>query len=240
MQALPTCITFTVSGIQRNHLAADLGAARRSDPRGPTVRRFGFAELGAAPTLWKCAKESCFNWHNETLNIYTHLLPGLLCFTLAILTRGAWTRGMVSPRDADILLTATLSVGTCYLASALYHIFKDYSQKAHDIMNTIDGIGISIHTFGCNLLTIHCELGGEEAIRAEGGARHYTYLIATWMNLLATGLVFVAGTVQIVRLNFAGSSAMSAQGESMRVAMLRTVVIGTLVFLGTGTALCLS
>lgn len=82
--------------------------------------------------------------HNETVNIYTHLVPGLLS-----LPCGYWLYRELQPRyetasDYDILAFACFFLGAafCLGMSATYHTISNHSPTVARVGNALDYIGI--------------------------------------------------------------------------------------------------
>lgn len=82
--------------------------------------------------------------HNETVNIYTHLLPSLIS-----LPAGYQLYRVLAPRyhtasTADIIVFACFFVGAafCLGMSATYHTISNHSSKVARIGNALDYVGI--------------------------------------------------------------------------------------------------
>lgn len=82
--------------------------------------------------------------HNETVNIYTHLLPALIAAPAAY-----WLYHLLSPRyqaaaDSDIVAFACFFAGAafCLGMSATYHTISNHSPVVARIGNALDYIGI--------------------------------------------------------------------------------------------------
>ncbi|KAE8146538.1 hemolysin-III related-domain-containing protein [Aspergillus avenaceus] len=82
--------------------------------------------------------------HNETVNIYTHLLPSLLAFPAAV-----WLHRAIAPRyetatEADLLTFGCFFAGAafCLGMSATYHTISNHSPSVARIGNALDYVGI--------------------------------------------------------------------------------------------------
>ena len=94
---------------------------------------------------------SCFYVHNETGNIYSHLLAALWMMVLpAILYPRANERYPDANKD-DWTVFGLFFVGgiLCYSFSVAYHVFTNHSQKVHNLCLRLDLFGITTVTAGC-------------------------------------------------------------------------------------------
>ena len=102
---------------------------------------FIYSSYRSAPSVLQSVM-SIFQWHTETLNVWSHFLP-LLVFAY-YLARG--------PRDAsglalmDMRFYAVHCIGCCamFAASTAYHLFQSVSQSAHDLLLRFDFAGIGV------------------------------------------------------------------------------------------------
>jgi len=97
-------------------------------------------------SLKKCIL-SIFKYHNETLNIWTHLLGFLLFFILAVVTPAAMF-DHPSVWDVFIFSIFTLSAQIQMLGSAIFHIFHCYSERWYSWLAKLDYCGITIMIVG--------------------------------------------------------------------------------------------
>jgi len=89
--------------------------------------------------------KSLFYLHNESMNIYTHLIPAL-----AILLPLIWTGDYAfvsrypnaSFHDRLIFFIYTCGVLACFLSSSIYHLFMGHSKAAHDTCLKVDFMGV--------------------------------------------------------------------------------------------------
>lgn len=92
----------------------------------------------------RCLLSLFHPFHNETLNIWTHLLgiPLFLCTGLYL-----WTSLSVryhSPSHYDVLAFGCFFAGlvVCLASSTLFHTFSSHSKHAHDRFLLLDFLGI--------------------------------------------------------------------------------------------------
>ena len=99
--------------------------------------------------------KTCFeSWtyiHNETANIYSHLLPSLLA---AVVCQGLlykafpWYYPRATTRDYMVVAFHLGSASICFGLSALYHTLKNRSADSLNLWSRIDYIGITILILG--------------------------------------------------------------------------------------------
>ena len=109
-----------------------------------------FIRSGYRPVFystWKCI-QSLLYLHNETLNIYTHLIPALTVWTLpSYLTAKLDTNyPYASKADHFILLHNVLAATITFALSASYHTVMCHSPKVSTLCLRIDYIGILLLT----------------------------------------------------------------------------------------------
>jgi len=100
----------------------------------------------SAQSLPQCLR-SVFSFHNETLNIWTHLLG--FVFFLSILLWDFWAPPIPSRitwQDFAVILIIIGCYQICMIMSAVFHTFTSHSQDAHELCLQMDlaGIGASI------------------------------------------------------------------------------------------------
>ncbi|CZT53056.1 related to adiponectin receptor protein 1 [Rhynchosporium secalis] len=95
--------------------------------------------------------------HNETVNIYTHLIgmiaTAVLCFVAFSIGRSRYSKSDYS----DLLAVGTFftSVILCLGTSALYHTLSNPSLKVNDICNKLDLLGIVLLIWGSMVSIIY-------------------------------------------------------------------------------------
>jgi len=87
--------------------------------------------------------------HNESVNIYTHLIPGLLLLSLLFFT-GDYIFIIKYPKasfnDRIIFISFLSGATICFIISSIYHTFMSHSKLAHDYCLKFDFVGILILT----------------------------------------------------------------------------------------------
>jgi adiponectin receptor len=101
-------------------------------------------------SYWECIKSMGYI-HNESGNIYTHLLAAIW---MAIL--GFWWTAYAKERypatnfdDTLVFFLFFLGGIVCYLFSATYHVLSNHSHGTHIFCLKLDFLGISTVTAGC-------------------------------------------------------------------------------------------
>jgi len=94
-----------------------------------------------------CLK-SLFLWHNETVNIWTHLIGVLVfaAFSLFTITSSiyrVWNGSRIYFADVCIMLVYECLAINCFLSSTLYHTFNCHSRKTWQVCYKCDLSGIS-------------------------------------------------------------------------------------------------
>lgn len=87
---------------------------------------------------------SIFSLHNETANIYSHLIPSIITILAQIvLWGGFWhTFPEATYRDYSIFAFQLLTATTCFTLSAGYHSMLNHSEHGADLWTRIDYCGI--------------------------------------------------------------------------------------------------
>lgn len=73
--------------------------------------------------------------HNETVNIYSHLLPGVFSLSLMLMFISS-----VTPPE----IIFTIGCFMCLTLSAVFHLFKSHSQTISILGNKLDYLGICV------------------------------------------------------------------------------------------------
>ena len=94
---------------------------------------------------------SCFYIHNETGNIYSHLLAMLWMVVLPIAFYPYAKEHYPSASGDDWTVFGLYFLGgaLCFGLSIAYHAFSDHSHRVHDAYHRLDLLGISTVTAGC-------------------------------------------------------------------------------------------
>lgn len=88
--------------------------------------------------------------HNETANIWTHLL-GSLHFILTLYTFLALSPTTTRTANLAAVALFQLCVVVCFTLSTIYHIFSDHSQSMHRFGNELDHLGIVFVMWGTGI-----------------------------------------------------------------------------------------
>lgn len=94
---------------------------------------------------------SCFYVHNETGNIYSHLLATLWMIGLPIFYY-SYAKSHYSGADTDdwiVFGLFFLGGALCFGLSTGYHVLSNHSHAVHDVYHRLDLLGISTVTAGC-------------------------------------------------------------------------------------------
>ncbi|XP_020774180.1 membrane progestin receptor beta [Boleophthalmus pectinirostris] len=98
---------------------------------------------------WYCYLFSLFQKHNETLNVWSHLLA------VPILLLRWWSHfgALGNPLDISVLPLCLFiaSVLICYSCSSVAHMFQSHSERAHYCVFFMDYIGVAVYQYGCAL-----------------------------------------------------------------------------------------
>lgn len=95
---------------------------------------------------YKRSFQSILQWHNESVNIWSHLIPGSLslpgAFLLCSVLRPRYERASV----ADVYAMGCFFIGAalCLGMSAIYHTLCDHSPNVAKFWNQLDYVGIAV------------------------------------------------------------------------------------------------
>jgi adiponectin receptor len=112
-----------------------------------------YIQSGFRPTsnsYWKSFQSCCYV-HNETGNIYSHLLATLWMIALPIWLY-PYAKENYPEADADdwiVLGLFFLGGASCFALSTIYHILANHSHTTHDFCHQLDFLGIIVVTAGC-------------------------------------------------------------------------------------------
>ncbi|XP_076612568.1 membrane progestin receptor beta [Chaetodon auriga] len=98
---------------------------------------------------WRCYLLSLFQRHNESLNVWTHLLAG----PVLLLRWWANVGALGYTWDAASLpLSAFLASCLTYLFfSVAAHLFQSHSENTHYFLFFMDYVGVAVYQYGCSL-----------------------------------------------------------------------------------------
>ncbi|XP_063336879.1 membrane progestin receptor beta-like isoform X1 [Pelmatolapia mariae] len=132
----------------------------------PPLFRERFILTGYRPTgmSWRCYALSLFQIHNETLNVWSHLLAAafvVLRFMVFAIMRGGGILGfrLQGPEGEGFSVDASslplvlyvLSAVTYLSCSAAAHLLQSHSEQAHYSLFFLDYVGVAVYQYGCAL-----------------------------------------------------------------------------------------
>ncbi|XP_069031297.1 membrane progestin receptor beta-like [Embiotoca jacksoni] len=132
----------------------------------PPLFRERFIASGYRPVglPWRCYALSLLQVHNETFNVWSHLLAAvgvLLRFTIFAFFRGGGVLGFrlqgpegqgFSVDVASLPLVLYVSSAITYLSfSAAAHLLQSRSEQAHYSLFFLDYVGVAVYQYGCAL-----------------------------------------------------------------------------------------
>jgi adiponectin receptor len=107
---------------------------------------------------YKACIGSIFRLHNQTTNIWTHLLGAFLFKYISV---NEFPDYIKSSEDSLILWIVYSGVILSFYGSTIFHIFLCHSEKTASFVAKIDYCGISIHIFanliGLSYFTFYCD-----------------------------------------------------------------------------------
>ena len=105
-----------------------------------------------APTSVWNSFLSVFKWHNETLNIHTHLWPGLIFLRMLIHLPYSDVYQEASSEVRFVMIFGIASSVYCLFASTFFHIVLNVSETWLRISHKLDIIGIVVVCLGQQFL----------------------------------------------------------------------------------------
>lgn len=117
----------------------------------PSLFREPYILSGYRPVRqnWRCYLLSLFQWHNESLNVWIHLLaaPALLLRWWA--NASCWE---FTADAASLPLRLFLVSSLTYLSlSVTAHLLQSRSEHAHYFFFFMDYVGVAVYQYGCSL-----------------------------------------------------------------------------------------
>ena len=95
-----------------------------------------------APASFAGCVRSAFEWHNETLNIHTHLWPGLYVLYRLLTIRDETLYLNASDDARFCILSGLFGSAALFLASAVAHTFCILNQRVFQVCWTLDFMSI--------------------------------------------------------------------------------------------------
>ncbi|XP_008287775.1 membrane progestin receptor beta [Stegastes partitus] len=157
LQRLST-LTLSVKHLGRFPRLSDLIPSSLPSP-SPTVTVSQVPSLFREPYIlsgyrpirqdWRCYLFSIFQRHNESLNVWTHLLAG----PVLLLRWWANVSALGFTLDAAFLpLCLFLVSALSYLClSVAAHLLQSHSEHAHYFFFFLDYVGVAVYQYGCSL-----------------------------------------------------------------------------------------
>lgn len=187
-----SCI-FAVLAISEMNVLAELQNCLRDKWRGPSdtlhftkvpkVLREPAIFTGYRPVnrSWNYYLLSLFRIHNETFNIWSHLV-GIITIFLVLLnlsdTYGSTTNKHLWP---------VMTFGTCAIITSLLstvaHLFHSKSANVHYTMFLLDYIGVTFYSYGSGVLSMYA---CSTKAFYEAWSQHYlpTLVVACWFSYI--------------------------------------------------------
>nr|XP_046254105.1 membrane progestin receptor beta-like [Scatophagus argus] len=132
----------------------------------PPLFRERFILSGYRPVghTWRCYVLSLFQMHNETVNVWSHLLAAV-CVLMRFLTftvlqgggilgfrlRGPEGQGFSVDVSSLPLVLYVFSAITYLSCSAAAHLLQSHSEQAHYSLFFLDYVGVAVYQYGCAL-----------------------------------------------------------------------------------------
>ncbi|KAJ0027019.1 hypothetical protein NQD34_018019 [Periophthalmus magnuspinnatus] len=98
---------------------------------------------------WYCYLLSLFQKHNESLNVWSHLLAA----PLLLLRWWSHFGNLGYHLDISVLPLCLFIVSAliCYFCSSVAHLFQSHSEHAHYYVFFMDYVGVAVYQYGCAL-----------------------------------------------------------------------------------------
>ncbi|XP_077591673.1 membrane progestin receptor beta [Stigmatopora nigra] len=117
----------------------------------PSLFREPYIFSGYRPVYqkWHCYLLSLFQRHNESLNVWTHLLAAFVLLHRWWADTG--TVGYTSTLASLPLWLFFVSSLMYLFLSAAAHLFQSHSEHAHYFLFFMDYVGVAVYQYGCSL-----------------------------------------------------------------------------------------
>ncbi|KAF2027976.1 Hly-III related protein, partial [Setomelanomma holmii] len=111
--------------------------------------------------------KSILRVHNETVNIWSHVLGALAFLTAAgtLYSMPYPSRPCTQKADVLAIFIYFASVIACFVFSFIYHIFLDHSEQTRKITCRFDYLGIIVPLWGTTVASTHFGLVCEPALQ---------------------------------------------------------------------------
>lgn len=135
----------------------------------PWMRDNEYLQTGyrKASYSYRLSLSSIKSIHNETVNIWSHLL-GALAFVYSLLHLHASLQTILplsTWTDLAAISIYYLGVINCFLLSATYHLFSNHSHAVHTIGNQLDHLGIVLVIYGSTFPALYFEFYCQPTLR---------------------------------------------------------------------------
>jgi len=127
---------------------------KQQDARHYTVSPYILTGYRDSDSFSSCCK-SVFAIHNETGNIWTHLIASLVYLYFLIY---CWSTNFFHGEELSnkiIFTLGILSAVICYTFSSVYHTFKSLSMDSYKLLLSLDYAGIILVITGSTSSSIH-------------------------------------------------------------------------------------
>ncbi|KAM4632678.1 membrane progestin receptor beta [Polymixia lowei] len=128
-------------------------------PPGPTVPASHVPSLFREPYIlsgyrpvgqdWRCYFLSIFQRHNESLNIWSHLLAGVVLLLRWWAYVGALGHALDAPSLPLCLFMVSSLTYTFFSVAA--HLLQSHSELSHYSLFFLDYVGVAVYQYGCAL-----------------------------------------------------------------------------------------
>jgi len=117
-------------------------------------------------TVQMC-NSSLLQWHNQTMNVFTHLLPAFyfLCELKDVLLGQGLYADFKNKSSVVTLVVAAVSIIFCMLSSSAFHLYMPLGRKYYSRLLRVDLLGIGIMIFGLTLSVAYVGLHNYERVK---------------------------------------------------------------------------
>ncbi|KAJ5059289.1 putative membrane protein [Bipolaris maydis] len=111
----------------------------------------------AVSQSYKRSLKGILGIHNETVNIFSHVIGSIVFFTLPVPIYCSLQPRYATATTADVVVFSTFFFGVaiCFALSAIFHIFNNHSQSVHIFGNQLDYLGIVILMWGSTIPCVY-------------------------------------------------------------------------------------
>ncbi|XP_027137184.1 membrane progestin receptor beta-like [Larimichthys crocea] len=113
--------------------------------------RFILSGYRAVGQSWRCYVLSLFQIHNETLNVWSHLLAAVCVVLRFMAFTGPEGQGFSLDVSSLPLVLYVFSAVTYLSCSAAAHLLQSHSEPAHYSLFFLDYVGVAVYQYGCAL-----------------------------------------------------------------------------------------